>query len=118
MRRLLLANVPFRSGVSEGPVFIYPGLNIYAGRPNVEAAKLGSCQDWLGAAMLFADLPDRLIKRPDQIYDAGKHSMFEHVTVPDVLVPLKKSTHEYSSKQTVMAMNRALSVQEKRSYLR
>lgn len=114
MGRLLRANVPFRAGVSEGPVFIYPDLNIYAGRPIVEAAKLESCQDWLGAAMLFADHPDRLIKRPGQIYGAGERSMFEHFTVPDVPVPLKKSTPEYLSEHTVMALNWALSVQEQK----
>lgn len=112
MGRLLLANVPFRAGVSEGPVFIHPDLNIYAGRPIVEAAKLESCQDWLGAAMLFADLPDRRIKRPDQIFGAGERSMFEHYVVPDAQVPLKKGSPEYLSEHTVMALNWALSVQE------
>lgn len=112
MGRLLLANVPFRAGVSEGPVFIYPDLNIYAGRPIVEAAKLESCQDWLGAAMLFADLPDRLIQRPDQLYGAGDRSMLEHFVVPDMPVPLKESTLEHLSRHTIMALNWALSVQE------
>lgn len=112
MGRLLLANVPFRAGVSEGPVFIHPDLNIYAGRPIVEAAKLESCQDWLGAAMLFADRPDRLIQRPDQIYGAGEHSMFEHFVVPDAPVPLKIDTPDYLSRHTILALNWALSAKE------
>lgn len=111
--RLVPAGVPFRAGVSEGLVSIYPDLNIYAGRPIAEAAKLESCQDWLGAAMLFADHPDRLIKRPDQIFGAGERSMFEHYVVPDVQVPLKMGTPEYLSEHTVMALNWALSEQEK-----
>lgn len=109
---LLLNNVPFRAGISEGPVYIYPEHNIYAGRPIVEAAKLESCQDWLGAAMLFADLPDRLIKRPDQIFSAGECSMFEHFVVPGAPVPLKEGVPEYLSKHTVKALNWALSAQE------
>lgn len=113
MGRLLLADVPFRAGVSEGPVFIYPELNIYAGRPIVESAKLESCQNWLGAAMLFADNPDRLIQRPDQVYGSGCRSMFDHFVVPDVPVPLKKETPEHLSAHKVMALNWALSVQEK-----
>jgi len=112
MGRLLLADVPFRAGVSEGPVFIYPELNIYAGRPIVEAVKLESCQDWLGAAMLFADHSDRLIQRPDQIYGSGDRSMFDHSVVPDLPVPLKKDTPDHLSAHKVMALNWALSVQE------
>lgn len=113
MGRLLLADIPFRAGVSEGPVFIYPELNIYAGRPIVEAAKLESCQNWLGAAMLFADHPDRLIQRPDQVYGSGDRSMFDHFVVPDVSVPLKRETPEHLSAHKVMALNWALSVKEK-----
>lgn len=112
MGRLLLADIPFRAGVSEGPVFIYPDLNIYVGRPIVEAAKLESCQDWLGAAMLFADLPDRLIQRPDQAYGFGDRSMFDQFVVTDAAVPLKKDTPEHLSAHTIMALNWALSVQE------
>lgn len=119
MGRLLLADIPFRAGVSEGPVFIYPDLNIFAGRPIVEAAKLESCQNWLGAAMLFADHSDRLIRRPDQIYMAGDSSMFENFIVPDTPVPLKKTTPDFLSENTVLALNWALSVQESQgpSYL-
>jgi hypothetical protein len=95
---LLLRDVPFRAGVSEGPMYIYPEYDIYAGRPLVEAAKLESCQEWLGAAMLFADLPDRLIKRPDQIFGAGERSMFD--------------TPGYISEHKVLALNWALSAQE------
>jgi hypothetical protein len=109
---LLLRDVPFRAGVSEGPMYIYPEHDIYAGRPLVEAAKLESCQEWLGAAMLFADLPDRLIKRPDQIFGAGVRSMFEHFVVPDAPVPLKTGLPEYLSEHTVMALNWAISVKE------
>lgn len=112
MGRLLLTDVPFRAGVSEGPVFIYPELNIYAGRPIVEAAKLESCQDWLGAAMLFADIPDRLIQRPDQFYGSGDRPMFDHFVVHDAAVPLKKDTPMHLSAHKVMALNWALSVQE------
>lgn len=109
---LLLRDVPFRAGVSEGPMYIYPEYDIYAGRPLVEAAKLESCQEWLGAAMLFADLPDRLIKRPDQVFGAGEHLVLEHFVVPDAPVPLKTGLPEYLSEHTVMALNWALSAQE------
>lgn len=113
MGRLLLADIPFRAGVSEGPVFIYPDLNIFAGRPIVEAVKLESCQDWLGASMLFADHSDRLIYRPDQIYIAGScHSMFENFLVSDIQVPLKPDTPDYLSKNTILALNWALAAQE------
>lgn len=113
MGRLLLADVPFRAGVSEGPVFIDPELNIYAGRPIVEAAKLEASQNWLGVAMLFADKPDRLIHRPDQIFVAGDHSIFEHYVVLDVPVPMKNDKPTLSSDQSVVALNWALAVQEK-----
>lgn len=112
MGGLLLRNIPFRAGVSEGPMYIYPQSDIYAGRPLVEAAKLESCQDWLGAAMLFADLPDRLIKRSDQVFGTAERSMFDYFVVPDAPVPLKKGTPEYLSEHTVVALNWALSVQE------
>ncbi len=112
MGRLLLAGVPFRAGVSEGPVVIVPELNIYAGRPIVEAAKLESCQDWLGAAMVFADRPDRLIKSPNEIYVTGDRSMFDHFAVPEVPVPLKGKAPEDPSGNTVVALNWALSAQE------
>lgn len=112
MGRLLLAGIPFRAGVSEGPVVILPELTIYAGRPIVEAAKLESCQDWLGAAMVFADRPDRLIKSPNDIYVAGGRSMFEHSLVPDVPVPLKAKASGHTSGNTVVALNWALSTQE------
>lgn len=119
MGRLLLADIPFRAGVSEGPVFIYPDLNIFAGRPIVEAAKLESCQKWLGAAMLFADQSDRLICRPDQIYIAGESSMFESFLVASASVPLKKDTPDFLSDNTVLPLNWAISVQESQgpSYL-
>jgi hypothetical protein len=109
---LLLGAVPFRAGVSEGPVFIYPELNIYAGRPIVEAANLESCQEWLGAAMLFADHSDRLIQRHDQLYGSGQYPMFSHFVVTDVSVPLKEDTRKHLSEHTVMALNWALSAQE------
>jgi len=112
MGRLLLAGIPFRAGVSEGPVVILPELNIFAGRPIVEAAKLESCQNWLGAAMLFADLPDRLIRRPDQVYQAGDRSMFEHFVAPSEPVPLKPDTPKHLTDKSVVALNWALSVQE------
>jgi hypothetical protein len=112
MGRLLLAGIPFRAGVSEGPVVILPELNIYAGRPIVEAAKLESCQDWLGAAMLFADRPDRLIKSPNEIFVAGDRSMFDHFVVSDVQVPLKGNAPDHPSGNTVVALNWALSAQE------
>lgn len=110
--RLLLADVPFRAGVSEGPVFIYPELNIYAGRPIVEAVRLEGAQDWLGAAMLFADRTDRLIKRPNQIYGAGGRSMFDHFVVPDTPVPLKANTTAQSSDHSILALNWALAAKE------
>ncbi len=112
MGRLLLADVPFRAGVSEGPVFIHPELNIYAGRPIVEAAKLEACQEWLGAAMLFADLPDRLIRHPNEVYLAGDRSLFEHLLPAGVQVPLKVTKTDFLSGCTVAALNWALSVQE------
>lgn len=119
MGRLLLAGIPFRAGVSEGPVFIYPELNIYAGRPIVEAAKLESCQNWLGAAMLFADQSDRLIRWPDQNSMACDSAMFESFVVPGVPVPLKKDAPDFLLKNMVLPLNWALSVQESQgpSYL-
>lgn len=112
MGRLLLADVPFRAGVSEGPVFIHPELNIYAGRPIVEAAKLEACQEWLGAAMLFSDLPDRLIRNPNQVYLAGDRPLFEPFVSTGVRVPLKIAKTDFLSDGTVAALNWALSVQE------
>lgn len=109
---LLLRGVPFRAGVSEGPVFIYPELNIFAGRPIVEAVKLEGAQDWLGAAMLFADRPDRLIQRPDQVYGAGERSMFEHIVVPATPVPLKEDLTTQLSGDAILALNWALSAKE------
>lgn len=112
MGRLLLADIPFRAGVSEGPVFIDSELSIYAGRPIVEAAKLEASQDWLGAAMLFADKPDRLIRRSDQVFVAGDRSMFEHYGVSGVPVPLKNDKPQLSKDQSVVALNWALATQE------
>lgn len=112
MGRLLLADVPFRAGVSEGPVFIHPELNIYAGRPIVEAAKLEGRQDWLGAAMLFSEQPDRLIQRHDQIYLAEGPSMFDLFVMPEMQVPLKQSTSGHLLGEQILALNWALSVQE------
>lgn len=108
---LLLENVPFRAGVSEGPVFIYPELNIYAGRPIVEAAKLESSQSWLGAAMLFSDNSDRLIHRPDQIFGSGDTSMFEHYVIHQT-VPIKPGAFVQHAADQVCALNWALGVQE------
>jgi len=112
MGRLLLADVPFRAGISEGPVFIHSELNIFAGRPIVEAAKLESCQDWLGAAILFEDRPDRLIRRPDQIFLSGDQPMFEHYVMSNIPVPLKQDAPAFLSKGNVKALNWALAVQE------
>lgn len=112
MGRLLLADVPFRAGISEGPVFIHSELNIFAGRPIVEAAKLEACQDWLGAAILFEDRPDRLIRRPDQSFLLGDQPMFEHCVMSDLPVPLKQDAPEFLSKGNVKALNWALAVQE------
>ena len=112
MGRLLLADVPFRAGISEGPVFMHPELNIFAGRPIVEAAKLEACQDWLGAAILFEDRPDRLIRRPDQIFLSGDQPMFEHCVISDVPVPLKQDLPKFLAKGNVKALNWALAAQE------
>ena len=112
MGRLLLADVPFRAGISEGPVFIHSELNIFAGRPIVEAAKLEACQDWLGAAILFEDRADRLIRRPDQVFLSGEQPMFEHFVMPNIPVPLKQDAPEFLSKGNVKALNWALAVQE------
>lgn len=109
--RLILADVPFRAGVSEGPVFIYPELDIYAGRPIVEAAKLESSQSWLGAAMLFSDSSDRLIHRPDQIFGSDDVSIFEHYVI-NVVVPIKSDAFEQCAAGQVCALNWALGVQE------
>lgn len=111
MGRLILADVPFRAGVSEGPVFILPELNIYAGRPIVEAVNLEEQQDWLGAAMLFSEEADRLIHRPDQIFFKGEESMFKHF-ISNENAPLKKEI-----KGTVCALNWALGVEENNSNL-
>lgn len=112
MGRLLLADVPFRAGVSEGPVFISPERNVYAGRPIVEAAKLEACQEWLGAAMLFEDRPDRIIRRSDQIYLAGDRSIFESFVVPEIQVPLKKDCPSFLLEKPILAINWTLSSQE------
>lgn len=109
--QLLLTDVPFRAGVSEGPVFIHPELNIYAGRPIVEAAKLEGSQNWLGAAMLFSVNPDRLIKRPDQIWIGGDRSMFENYVIHGK-VPLKSGLFDQCETDQVYALNWALGVQE------
>lgn len=109
--RLLVGGVPFRAGVSEGPVFIHPELNIYAGRPIVEAAKLEGSQNWLGAAMLFSENTDRLIHRPDQIFGCGDRSMFEHYVVHET-VPLKHGSFDQKATDQVCALNWALGMQE------
>lgn len=109
--RLLVAGVPFRAGVSEGPVFVNPELNIYAGRPIVEAAKLEGSQNWLGAAMLFSANPDRLIQRPDQIFGCVDGSMFENYVIHGK-VPLKSGLFDQCDTDQVCALNWALGVQE------
>lgn len=109
---LLMAGVPFRAGVSEGPVFIQPELNIFAGRAIVEAVKIEGCQNWLGAAMLFQDRNDRILKRPDQIFLGGERSMFEHFLVGDFPVPVKDESVFQKEGCDVRAINWALAVQE------